>query len=72
LTTALVTVSATSTLRNAPIRFSSTGRDRGGHRVAGVVEPVREIEPEGDHDDQGQEDEFRRHRRSVVVARLGR
>ena len=70
LTTALVTVRATSTERKAPTRLRAAGqghrhlglqgagRDRGGHRVAGVVEPVGEVEGQGGHDHQSENDEL--------------
>ena len=61
-------VAATAVDRNAPTRFSDADSatatfglegaagDRGGHRVAGVVEAVREVEGErGDHHDDQEE-----------------
>ena len=72
-TTALVTVRATSTLRNAPIRLrvpdrstaawglSASGGDARGHRVGGVVEPVGEVEGQCGHHDQPENQEVWRH-----------
>jgi hypothetical protein len=68
LTTALLTVRATSTESRAPTRLRMAARvtapfgregargDGGRHGVPGVVETVGEVEGESDDDDQGQDE----------------
>ena len=80
-TTALVTVSATSTERKAPTRLrmperatadlrpQRPGGDRGGHRVRGVVEPVGEVEAQGGDDHQDQNHGFLCHA-AIVACRI--
>ena len=80
-TSPLAIVAATAVDRKAPTRFSD-GRqrdgdlrlegaagDRGRHRVAGVVEAVREVERQGgDHDDD-QEEQLKVHAQNSVGSR---
>ena len=40
------------------LRSERTGRNGRGHRVAGVVEAIREVERECGHDDDHQDHEF--------------
>jgi hypothetical protein len=81
LTTALVTVSATWTLRKAPTRLrmadratATFGRNapvamEGGHRVGSVVEPVREVETKSRDDHESQHHECVCHTAIVALRR---
>ena len=81
LTTALVTVSATSTREERADEVEDGGQgdgdlgpqcaggDGGGHRVRGVVEPVREVETESRDDHQSQHHECVCHTAIVALRR---
>jgi hypothetical protein len=64
-TMSLAIVAATFSEMKAPMKLQGPRRDRGRHRVGGVVKPVREIERQRGQDDENQDDVVGFHVRTV-------